>query len=93
MRIDLAPGEDIATASRAARGDSLVIVIAAGRDPLALAMAEAAVGPLAVERAPATRLNAVVAAADRDSYPGAVEAAVAFLESATSTTGQVLRLS
>ena len=91
MRIDLSPEADIATAVRAAQGDSLVVVIAPGRDPLAQALAEAAIAPLAMERAPRMRVNAVIVGTDAD--PAAVDAAVAFLESATSTTGQALRVS
>ena len=82
--------EDVVATVRAAKDGSVVPVLDGGGAPLPLAMALAAIGPLAVERAPATRVNAVVA------EPGAsladVAAAVAFLHAARSTTGQVLRV-
>jgi hypothetical protein len=89
MRIDLAAGDDPAARVRAAWGDSVVLVIAA-RDPLEMALARAAIAPLAIERAPAMRVNAVVPAAGAD--PRDVDATVAFLERARSTTGQILDL-
>lgn len=86
MRV--AGGDDIAAAVRAAAGDAVTLVIEAN-DPLSQATAIAAIGPLALERVP-MRVNAVVA------EPGAseddVDAAVGFLDSARSTTGQVLRV-
>lgn len=86
--VRLAPGEDIVALVRRATGDSLTVVVEVGRDPLSLALAEAAIGPLAVERAPGMRVNAVFAggaAAD-------VAAMAAFLDAAGSTTGQVVRV-
>ena len=86
MRIALAPDDDIATLVRAAERESVVVDILAGRDPLTLA----AIGPLALERAPAIRGNAVVrreGASEED-----VEAVVRFLEGARSTTGQVIEV-
>ncbi|MBX9881985.1 MAG: hypothetical protein K2X73_08425 [Sphingomonas sp.] len=76
-------------AVRAAPGD-VVVVLGADLGVLERALASAAIGPLAIERTPA-RVNAVdcgagVAAAD-------VEQALAFLEAADCTTGQVLALS
>ena len=92
MRLALAPGDDIAALVRAAApGTSLAVVIEPGRDPLALALARAAIGPLAVERAPAARLNAVLPASDAD--PADVDAAIAWLEGAASTTGQLIEVS
>lgn len=91
MRIDLSPGDDVAAAVRGAVGGSVVVVIARGADPLHLAMTRAAIGPLAIERAPAMRVNAIVPAADADQTN--VAAAVAFLDRARSTTGQVLEVS
>ena len=88
MRIDVAPNDDIVALVRGATSESLVVVILPGRDPLAKTLGEAAIGPLAAERAPA-RLNAVIANDDPDT----IDAVVGFLERATSTTGQVLRLS
>ncbi|MEG3167572.1 hypothetical protein U1737_05110 [Sphingomonas sp. LB3N6] len=86
----LEPGADIAALVRGAVGDSLVAVIPAMLDGVATAQARAAIGPLAVESAPATRVNAVVSADGAD--PVDVDAAVAFLESARSTTGQLIEI-
>lgn len=90
MRIDLSASDDLVARVRAATGDSVVVVIAP-RDPLAMALARAAIGPLAVEHAPAMRVNAVVPVQGAD--PHDVDAAVAFLAGAPSTTGQVLEIS
>ena len=90
MRIAVAAGDDLVALVRAADGGSVVLVIAA-REPLAMAMARAAIAPLAIERAPGMRVNAVVPGVGAD--PRDVDAAVAFLEGAGSTTGQVLEVS
>ena len=82
------PEDDIAAMVRAARGDSLVIVIAPGRDPLSAALAEASVAPLAIERAPAMRVNAVLG----DGNAVDIAAMATFLDVAGSTTGQVVRV-
>lgn len=88
MRVVLAEADDIAAIVRAAEGESIVLVIESRWSPLALALAQAAVAPLAIERAPGLRVNAVVVGAGADR--SAIDAAIAFLESARSTTGQVL---
>lgn len=67
-----------------------MVVIPAALDALAMALAKAAIGPLAVELAPATRVNAVVLEEGGD--PADVDAAVAFLEQARSTTGQLIEI-
>lgn len=90
MRLTLAPGDDIAALVRGARGDSLVVLIPATLDSLAMAQARAAIGPLAIELAPGCRLNAVCLTVGAD--PVDVEAAVAFLEQARSTTGQLFEI-
>ena len=90
MRLTLEPGVDIAALVRGAAGESLVVMISATLDALAMAQARAAIGPLAVELAPATRVNAVVLAEGAD--PADVDAAVAFLEQARSTTGQLIEM-
>ena len=90
MRLMLEPGDDVAALVRGAIGDSRVVVIAATLDVLAMAQARAAIGPLAIELAPATRINAVVQTAGAE--PTDVDAAVAFLEAARSTTGQVIEI-
>jgi len=84
------PGGDIAALVRGAVGESLVVVIPATPDALAMALAKAAIGPLAVELAPATRVNAVVLV--EGGAPADVDAAVAFLENAPSTTGQLIEI-
>ncbi len=89
MRIDVAAGDDLVAAVRGATGDSLVVVIAA-RASLEMALASAAVAPLAVERAPAMRVNAVVPGMGAKADD--VAAAVVFLEGARSTTGQILEI-
>lgn len=88
MRVVLAEGDDIAAIVGAAVSDSIVLVIELPWSPLALALAQAAVAPLAIERAPGVRVNAVVVGAGAER--GAVDAAIGFLDSARSTTGQVL---
>ena len=88
MLLKLEPGGDIAALVRGATGESRIVLIPANLDPLTMAQARAAVGPLAIELAPAVRVNAVApieAARHAD-----VDAAVAFLEQARSTTGQLL---
>lgn len=90
MRVDLAAGDDLVARARGAAGDSVVVVIGAC-GALEMARARAAIGPLAVERAPGVRVNAVVPGGDADAAD--VAAAVAFLERARSTTGQVLVVS
>ncbi|RXD07033.1 hypothetical protein EQZ23_02800 [Sphingomonas sp. UV9] len=90
MRLTLEPGADIAALVRSAIGESLVAVIPSALDALAMAQARAAIGPLAVELAPATRVNAVVLAEGADAAD--VDSAVAFLENARSTTGQLIEI-
>lgn len=90
MRLALATADDIAALVRAATGDSIVVVLAP-RDALEMMQARAAIGPLAVERAPGMRVNAVVP--DQGADTRDVDAAIAFLEGARSTTGQVLEIS
>jgi len=86
--LTLERGGNIATLVRGASGGSRIVLIPATLDPLAMAQARAAIGPLAIELAPAVRVNAVVATEGAD--PADVDAAVTFLENAPSTTGQLL---
>ncbi|HVF94340.1 MAG TPA: hypothetical protein VM900_08495 [Sphingomonas sp.] len=90
MRLVLTQDDDIVATVRAATGESIVVVLDPQWPAITLALARAAIVPLAIERAPSTRINAVLAtpAASR----AAVEAAIDFLESATSTTGQLLEI-
>ncbi len=90
MRLTLAPGGDVAALVRGAVGESRVVVIPATLDPLAMAQARAAIGPLAIELAPATRVNAVVSA--EGARRGDIDSAVIFLDQAQSTTGQLLEI-
>ena len=89
MIVAVGPGDDVAALARGALGD-VVLVVGAGLDALALARALASVGPLAVELAPAARVNAVVAGDGAE--PADVAAAARFLDGARSTTGQVLEV-
>ncbi|PAX06576.1 Rossmann fold domain-containing protein [Sphingomonas lenta] len=89
-RVRVGPGDDVAALVRGAEGESVLVLLDASLDALLVIQARAAIGPLAVERAPDTRVNAIVAGegADADN----VEAAARFLEGARSTTGQVLEV-
>lgn len=89
MRAVLATEADVVALTRACDAESLVVEVVAGRDPLALALVRAAIGPLAAERAP-RRVNALVPAGDADRRD--VDAAARFLENARSTTGQVIEV-
>ncbi|WP_343528317.1 Rossmann fold domain-containing protein [Sphingomonas sp.] len=89
-RIDLSPLDDPSIVVAAHPGIDLVLVFLPGRDRLAQAIAEAAIGPLAVIAAPAVRINAVFPSAE--SSPAAIEAAVAYLSAAHAVTGQLLVL-
>jgi len=77
-------------AVRADERDSVLLFIAGDVPALDRALLRAAVGPLAIELAPATRLNAL------DVAPGAADdagiAAARFLTAAESTTGQLLEI-
>jgi hypothetical protein len=88
MLLRLEPGGDIAALVRGAVGESRIVLIPANLDPLTMAQARAAIGPLAIELAPAVRVNAVAPA--EAARHADVDAAVAFLEQARSTTGQLL---
>ncbi len=87
-RIDLAPDADVRVVVAAHPGTDLVLVLMPGRDSVAQAMAEAAIGPLAVAIAPGARVNAVVPSPD--ASPDAIAAAVAYLAAAHAVTGQLL---
>ncbi|MES3090037.1 hypothetical protein QTN93_06595 [Sphingomonas aerolata] len=95
MRLIVSERDDIAACVRDARArvgtdDSLVVVIRESSDSLFAALARALIAPLAIEAAPVTRINAVL------SHNGAraadVEAAISYLETALSTTGQILEI-
>ena len=95
MRLILSERDDIAACVRDVRArlgtdDSLVVVTRESSDSLFAAQARALIAPLAIEAAPLTRINAVL------SHNGAraadVEAAISYLETALSTTGQILEI-
>ncbi len=88
MLLTLEPGDDIAALVRGAEAGSIIVLISASLDALSTSKARASIGPLAIELAPGQRLNAVCPAASAKSDD--VAAAVAFLEQARSTTGQLL---
>ena len=90
MRLTLEPGGDLAALVRGADAESVVAVVRRTSDGLAMAIARAAIGPLAIERAPGRRVNAVLV--EDSALTEDVDAAVRFLESARSTTGQILDL-
>jgi hypothetical protein len=86
-----APVADLLAAIRAATSECVLLIFLPEASALDRAMLLAAIGPLAVERAPAHRICAL------DIKAGASEAdivaAARFLAHAASTTGQVLALS
>lgn len=86
------PGSDVAEIMRLLRETSGVEVLLVLIDPampaIDRAMLLAAIGPLAVERAPDTRINAI--AVEAGAAPDDVIATARFLAGAGSTTGQVL---
>lgn len=90
-RVRVGPGDDVVALVRGAAGESVLVMLDPGLDTLELARARAAIGPLAIERAPATRVNAILAA--EGATPADVEHAADFLRGACSTTGQVLEIS
>jgi hypothetical protein len=90
VRLTLEPGGDLAALVRGADAESVVVVVRRTSDGLAMAVARAAIGPLAIERAPGRRVNAVLV--EDSALTEDVDAAVRFLESARSTTGQILDL-
>jgi len=75
--------------ARASGAEAVTLLIGPGLDPLEAAMTRAALGLLATDLAPA-RVNAVARLDGSDE--AAVEAAVAYLETARSVTGQVLEV-
>ncbi|WP_375428269.1 Rossmann fold domain-containing protein [uncultured Sphingomonas sp.] len=90
MRIAVGPGDDVAALVRAADAESVLVLIDPALDPLAAAQVRAAIGPLAVERAPNARVNALLPAPT--AHPPDIEAAMRFLEGARSVTGQLLEV-
>lgn len=88
-RVAVASVEAAVAAVRACDGEAILLLFAPDLDPLDATLLRAALGPLAVERAP-MRVNALLARPGAE--PAAVEAATIFLEGARSTTGQLLEI-
>ena len=89
-RIDLAADTGWADALGAATGPVVTGVVRGPIAPPRLAMLRATVACVAAERAPAVRINAVVAGPNATAH--GVAAAVTFLETAVATTGQTLEI-
>jgi len=77
-------------ATRTDERDAILLLIGSDVPVLDRALLRAAIGPLAVELAPAKRINAVDIT--RDAAEGDVIAAARFLATAGSTTGQLIEL-
>ncbi len=75
---------------RAAAGEAVLVVIELGLDAIDEAAMLAALSPLALERAPGQRVNALVVA--QGAAAESVEAATRYLAGAVAVTGQVLRV-
>lgn len=88
-RVAVSTAEQAVDAVRAGDAEHILLLFAADLPPLDAALLRAALGPLAIERAP-TRVNALLAHPGADS--AAVEAAAIFLEGARSTTGQLIEV-
>lgn len=89
VRVAVASVEQAVSAVREGRADAILLLFAADLAPLDATLLRAALGPLAIEAAP-VRVNAILAHPGAD--PDVVEAASLFLESARSTTGQLLEV-
>jgi hypothetical protein len=81
----------LAALVRASAADAVLVRVAPDAPPLALAQMRASLGPLAVERAPAQRVNALLVEPGAD--PADAAAAETWLAGAASTTGQWLVVS
>ena len=75
---------------RAALGEAVLVVIESGLGAVDEAAMLAALAPLALERAPGQRVNAIVPGADAPAESVAV--ATRYLAGAAAVTGQVLRV-
>ncbi len=81
---------DVLAALLAAPGPIVIAVIAAPPSAAARSYVRSAVALAAERRAPAVRVNAILAT--NASAPDAVSAAAAFLSGAEATTGQTLEI-
>lgn len=82
------PVAQTVAAVRGATAEIVVLIVGDDLPAVERVMLIAALAPLAIERAPAGRLCAIDLASAAD--PADVDAAIAFLTDASSTTGQVL---
>ncbi|WP_147453149.1 Rossmann fold domain-containing protein [Sphingomonas sp. PP-CE-3A-406] len=89
MRLTLESDGDIVSLIRSAEAESIVVVVVQpSANALWTALARAAIPPLAIERAPGCRVNAVFA--EEGACDADVDAAAEFLDCARSTTGQII---
>ncbi|KQO06121.1 Rossmann fold domain-containing protein [Sphingomonas sp. Leaf242] len=88
VRLILESDGDIISLIRSAEAESIVVVVRPSANALWTALARAAIPPLAIERAPGCRVNAVFA--EQGARAGDVDAAADFLDHARSTTGQII---
>ncbi|KQS48922.1 MULTISPECIES: Rossmann fold domain-containing protein [unclassified Sphingomonas] len=88
VRLTLESDGDIVSLIRRAEAESIVVVVQASANALWTALARAAIPPLAIERAPDCRVNAVFA--EEGAREDDVDAAAVFLDHARSTTGQII---
>lgn len=87
VRLILESEGDIVSLIRSAEAESIVVVVQPSANALWTALARAAIPPLAIERAPGCRVNAVFA--EEGARDADVDAAADFLDRARSTTGQI----
>ncbi|MEG3085280.1 hypothetical protein U1707_16650 [Sphingomonas sp. PB2P12] len=88
MRLTLEVDGDVVSRVRGAEADSIVVVASPSTSALWTASARAAIGPLAIERAPHCRVNAVFF--EDGARQADIDAAADFLDQARSTTGQII---
>lgn len=88
VRLILESDGDIVSLIRSAKTESIVVVVQPSANALWTALARAAIPPLAIERAPGCRVNAVFA--EEGARDADVDAAADFLDHARSTTGQII---
>jgi len=88
VRLILESDGDIVSLIRSAEAESIVVVVRPSANTLWTALARAAIPPLAIERAPGCRVNAVFA--EEGAREDDADAAAVFLDHARSTTGQII---
>jgi hypothetical protein len=88
VRLILESDGDIVSLIRSAKAESIVVIVRPSANALWTALARAAIPPLAIERPPGCRVNAVFA--EEGARDADVDAAADFLDHARSTTGQII---